>query len=121
MNHTNQAAAPATAANIVNLLPHHRRELCEMSGLAEETIFLAGIQSQANAAAIRAVLNWPNMPARMGVPIVFRFRDSDGRPNGYCRFKPDSPRVDAKTAKPIQLLCRNARKQASRERPRISV
>ena len=83
------------------LLPHHRRELCEGSGLTEETILKAGIRSETNPVTIGILLGWPKIPKRMGSGIVFRFRDAAGELNGYARFKPDSPRKD-RDGKPIK-------------------
>ena len=80
-----------------DLLPHHRRELCEGSGLSEETIAAAGIHSLTNAIKIRLLLNWPKMPAKMGSGIVIPFRNS----NGFTRFKPDNPRKN-RDGKPIK-------------------
>lgn len=90
-----------TATIETELLPHHRRELCEGSGLTEETILKAGIRSETNPITIGILLGWPKMPKRMGSGIVFRFRDAAGELNGYSRFKPDSPRKD-RDGKPIK-------------------
>ena len=78
------------------LHPHHKRELCEGSGLTEETIRNAGIYSETNANRLKTLLNWPQMKARAACGIVFRFRDVAGDLNGYSRFKPDNPRKDNK-------------------------
>ncbi len=86
----------------IQLLPHHRKELIEGSGLTEETILRAGIHSETNAHRIRAILNWPKMPARAASGIVIPFVDHDGKPTGYSRFKPDNPRTDRTSGKAIK-------------------
>ena len=86
----------------IQLLPHHREELIEGSGLTEETILRAGIHSETNAHRIRALLNWPKMAARAASGIVFPFVDYQGNPAGYFRFKPDTPRKDRTSGKAIK-------------------
>lgn len=85
----------------IDLLPHHRRELCEGSGLTFETIAEAGIHSETNPVNVRIKLNWPRMAARAAAGIMIPFRDAAGHLNGYSRFKPDSPRKDS-SGKPVK-------------------
>lgn len=87
-------------STITDFLRHHITEL-RASGLSDETILASGIRSETSHATLRQLLNWPRMPKRMASGIVFQFRDSSGKLNGYSRFKPDTPRAD-RNGKPIK-------------------
>ena len=84
-----------------DLLPHHRRELCEGSGLSMETIVEAGIHSETSAAKLKILLNWPKMAARAASGIVIPFHNLAGAFTGFSRFKPDNPRKD-RDGKPVK-------------------
>jgi putative DNA primase/helicase len=87
---------------MLDLLPHHKKELIDGSGLSEETVLKAGIRSETNVKKVKTLLNWSRMSARSATGIVFPFPDQEGKPNGYCRFKPDSPRKDRASGKPVK-------------------
>jgi putative DNA primase/helicase len=81
-------------------LPLSQKHLDDLhkSGLSEETIRRAGIYSEKDPAAGGKLLNW-NGPARMlGTCLVFPYPNASGESSGYCRIKPDKPRV--KNGKP---------------------
>lgn len=70
------------------LLPHHYRELCEESGLSDETIRAAGIYSEENK---HRLARWAGYTSwRYGPAIVFPYVNADGETT-HRRLKPDSP------------------------------
>jgi putative DNA primase/helicase len=87
-------------SNGKQLLPHHRDEF-HKSGLSDETIAAAGVYSETNADALASVLNWNRVPKKLGPCIVIPFTGADGS-NGYCRAKPDRPRICKADGKPIK-------------------
>ncbi len=82
-----------------NVLTHHFAEL-QRSGVTIETIKAANIYSEADSTKLAALLNWTKYRKNMGAAIVYPYRDDQGR-NGFCRIKPDRPRVD-RNKKPIK-------------------
>ena len=80
------------------LLVHHRREL-HASGLTDKTIDKCGFYSEAGYAALATILDWRKVPKKMAPALVIPFTGPDGR-NGYCRIKPDTPRL--RNGKPIK-------------------
>lgn len=78
----------------VELAPRHRREL-EKSGISSETAGKAGLRSESKPEQIAELLGWETgHNVHLGNCLVFRYRNRDGRLNGYCRLKPDNPRKD---------------------------
>jgi putative DNA primase/helicase len=84
----------------MTLLSHHRTEL-QRSGLTDATIKAAGIYSEDSLPKVKALLDCKAFPQKCLPAIVFPFTDPQGR-NGYHRLKPDHPRVDGKTKKPVK-------------------
>lgn len=89
------------AANGRKLHPNHLADL-RKSGLTDATIEAAGLYSEHRHAEIGVMLNWAKPPKRMGSVLVFPFHRPDGSFTGYCRLKPDAPRADKSTGKPIK-------------------
>ncbi len=83
--------APAPAPAVRPLLPHHLAEL-RASGLTDETIRAAGIYSETVYGKLASLLDWRKFPKKMAPAIVYPFTSADGR-SGYCRIKPDNPRL----------------------------
>ena len=93
-------SAPATQAeSLPGILPHHLREL-RASGLTDETIIAAGIRSETSRDVISAILHC-RASKRAAPAIVFPYYDADGK-NGYSRIKPDTPRTDPTSGKPVK-------------------
>ena len=80
------------------LLDHHLAEL-RRSGLTDETIRTAGIYSELASCNLAAILDWKKYPSKCCPAIVFPFTGPNGR-NGYCRVKPDRPRLSG--GKPVK-------------------
>ncbi|MFO0847300.1 MAG: phage/plasmid primase, P4 family [Gemmataceae bacterium] len=74
------------------LLPHHLADL-RRSGLSDAQIAACGFYSEGDAKAVARVLGWTGGTKTLGPGWVAPFLDRDGRPTGYCQFKPDRPRV----------------------------
>jgi len=81
------------------LLPQHLADL-DKSGLSEDEARAAGLYSGTDPAEVGRLLNWHGPAKQLGPCLVFSFLSRDGRPNGYCRVKPDNPR--AKKGKPVK-------------------
>ncbi len=73
------------------LLPQHLTDL-RASGLTDETIEACGFYSEDNYARLATLLNRSRLPKRLSPALVFPFVGPDGS-NGYCRIKPDRPRM----------------------------
>lgn len=74
----------------MKLIDPHYQEL-KASGLTDETIERAGIYTETRQSSQAVLLNWVNVPAKMGPAIVYPFHRADGS-NGYSRLKFDRPR-----------------------------
>ena len=81
----------AAADHLSGLLPHHLSEL-RASGLSDETIRAAEIQSETRYERLAAILNWTKYQKRMGPCVVYPYKTAEGI-NGYYRLKPDVPRL----------------------------
>lgn len=80
------------------LLPHHLADL-QRSGLSDATIQRAGIHSEDNYVKLASLLDRKRYLKKCGPALVFPYADEHGA-NGYCRIRPDSPRlVGGKPAK----------------------
>ena len=73
--------------------PLHANHLADLraSGLSDETIQAAGLYSETDLARLTRILGW-NVPRKLSPSLVFPYFGIDGA-NGYCRVKPDDPRV----------------------------
>jgi len=80
------------------LLPHHLADL-RRSRLSDATIQAAGLYSEDNYVKLAALLDWRKWPKKCGPAIVFPFIDENAV-NGYCRLKPDTPRLSR--GKPVK-------------------
>jgi putative DNA primase/helicase len=98
-NATATAPLPAIGWRYGPLLDHHREAL-HARGLTDDMIKAAGFYSESRPEALAAVLGWER-PAKKLVPaIVIPYPpDASGR-NGYCRARPDRPRIRDK--KPVK-------------------
>ncbi len=75
------------------LLPTHLDDLAR-SGLTPAHAATAGVYSEGDPAAVSKLLNWSQPAAVLGPALVFPYLDPAGRPTGYVRLKPTSPRAD---------------------------
>jgi len=94
----------STEAAVFNgrkLHPNHLDDL-RRSGLTDATIEAAKLYSEHRHTEIGVSLNWAKPPKRLGSVLVFPFHRPDGAYTGYCRVKPDTPRVDKASGKPIK-------------------
>src|SRR5687767_11517949 len=80
------------SASAAQILPHHLDDL-RRSGLTDETIQAAEIYSEADGDRIAALLNWSGPAGRLAPVLVIPFLAPDGNRTGYCRVKPDRPRI----------------------------
>ena len=75
------------------ILPHHREQLVEGSGLTDETIRAADIYSETEYRKLCLLLCRKEGFVRKIAPaLVFPFKGPNGV-NGYCRIKSDRPRT----------------------------
>ncbi len=99
MNHGTEPDIFTADPGPPGILQHHLSGL-RARGLTDQTITAAGLTSETNADKLGAILKW-KYPARKLVPaIVIPFYGADGS-NGYCRVRPDVPRLD-RNQKPIK-------------------
>ena len=82
----------------MTLLPHHLADL-HKSGLTDATIKAAGVYSEDSLPKVKALLETKRFAQRCLPVLVFPFTDGEGR-NGYCRVKPDNPRISGR--KPVK-------------------
>ncbi len=88
---------PTTAGNRGGgLLPAHLADLAR-SGLTAEQAAAAGLYSETDPAAVSRLLGWDKPAAALGPALVFPYLDASGRPTGYARLKPTTPRADKKS------------------------
>ena len=79
------------AVELERVHPNHLADL-RSSGLSDATIQAAGIYSETDLGRLTRILGWNNVPRKMSPSLVFPYFGIDGA-NGYCRIKPDDPRV----------------------------
>jgi hypothetical protein len=94
------ALAAASEAHRVTS-PIHQADL-KGSVLTEEIWAGAGLYTEASAERIGEALNWKGAARKLGFALVFPYYDLDGKPTVYVRVKPDNPRTDRKTKKPVK-------------------
>jgi hypothetical protein len=83
----------ATAQPGVNgklLLPHDLEDL-HRSSLTDDTIRRAGLYSETNPRELGRLLGW-RKEYENGPALVIPFFDADGKPTGFARLKPRTPR-----------------------------
>jgi hypothetical protein len=78
------------------LLPAHAADLVR-SGLTPAVAAAAGVYSEPDPAAVGRLLGWSGPADALGPCLVFPYPDADGRPTGYARLKPASPRADRRS------------------------
>jgi putative DNA primase/helicase len=83
------------------LTPKHLADL-RTSGLSDATIAACGFYSLQTAPAVQKILAWKRYDGSLGDCLCIPFPDAAGKPNGYCRLKPDHPRKAKEDAKPIK-------------------
>lgn len=88
-------------ANGRRLHPNHLADL-RKSGLSDATIAAAGLYSEHRHNEIGVMLNWAKPPKKMGSVLVIPFHRPDGTYTGYNRVRPDVPRSDKVSGKPVK-------------------
>lgn len=86
---------------LARLTARHMADL-RGSGLSDEHIARCGFHSLQAPASIQTVLRWKRYNGELGDCLALPFRDAEGKPNGYCRLKPDRPRKAKADGKPIK-------------------
>ena len=83
------------------LTPRHLADL-RQSGLSDQQIAACGFHSVLASATVQKLLNWRRCNGQLGDCLAFPFFDAAGKPTGYVRLKPDSPRKAKHDGKPIK-------------------
>lgn len=88
-----------------HLLPHHKKELCEGSGLSEKQLHLNQVHSATKHEEVAAIMGYGSAKAvkGLGSVIVYPYVNREGHVD-YHRIKPDRPRVNKSTKRPIRYL-----------------
>jgi hypothetical protein len=81
--------------------PRHLADL-RASGLSDQQIAACGFYSLQAPASIQAALRWKRYNGELGDCLAIPFVDAEGKRTDYTRLKPDRPRTDQKTGKPIK-------------------
>lgn len=87
MDSTTPAGAIITTDGPAGVAPHHLAEL-RASGLTDQTITALGIKTLTSKTEAAIALDWHDYPKKSLPAICFPYNG-----NGYCRLKPDNPRV----------------------------
>jgi hypothetical protein len=74
------------------LLPQHLEDL-RRSGLSDEQIAACRFRSETDPRGIGKLLGWRGPADILGPCLVIPFPEPGGTINGYCRVKPDNPRL----------------------------
>jgi hypothetical protein len=87
------------------LLPHHRTMLEEASGISPEIIRERGYRSIHGDDSYTQLkqLGFAKAQCRLAPGLLVPIRDRSGEPV-QCQFRPDTPRLDNRTGKPIKCL-----------------
>src|SRR4051812_48324118 len=80
---------------VPRLLPQHLADL-QKSGLSTEQIAACEFRSLTDPSEIAGLLGWHRYTGDLGTFLCIPYPSADGSLNGYCRLKPDRPRVDRK-------------------------
>ncbi len=83
------------------LMPQHLADL-RKSGLSDATDCRVRFPFVASAGSVQDVLHWKRYRGELGPCLGIPFPDAEGKPTGYCRLKPDSPRKGKEDGKPIK-------------------
>ena len=83
------------------LTPRHLAEL-HASGLSDQQIARCGFHSLQAPVSIQAALRWKRFNGELGDCLCIPFIDTEGRPAGYVRLKPDRPRKSKEDGKRIK-------------------
>jgi hypothetical protein len=95
---TNDAGnPPGTSANGRHLTAKHLKDL-RKSGLSDQQIAACGFYSVTDPDAVSRHLKWAKPARSLGNCLSIPYPGADG----YARLKPDNPRRDKKTGKPIK-------------------
>lgn len=84
----------------LDLLPQHLADL-RKSGLNDDAIRAGRFSSVTHPEEIAGILRWKSYYGSLGACLCIPYLDSQDKPSGYCRLKPDTPRND-KEGKPIK-------------------
>lgn len=96
-----EAGVEHTEKSTEFLTPRHREEL-HKSGLSDDYIKRLGWYSETCAPKVKDLLNNKSLKAGTCYGLVIPYRNLAGEPIDYCEFKPDVPRLNAKSKKPIK-------------------
>jgi putative DNA primase/helicase len=88
---TTEATLPPVGFQYGPLSDHHREHL-HASGISDDTIKAAGLYTEHKPAALAALLGWQRPAKKIAPALIFPFKSADGA-NGYCRARPDRPRI----------------------------
>jgi P4 family phage/plasmid primase-like protien len=86
---------------VARLTPRHLADL-RRSGLSDKQIASCGFHSLQTAPAVQKILNWKYYDGSLGDCLCIPFLSADGKPTGYCRLKPDSPRKSKSDGKIVK-------------------
>jgi putative DNA primase/helicase len=86
--------------DLAHLTPRHLADL-RKSGLSDQQIAACRFNSLQAPASVQKALHWERYGGDLGDCLAIPFVDAQGKPTGYFRLKPDSPRK-AKDGKPIK-------------------
>jgi P4 family phage/plasmid primase-like protien len=87
-----QSTSPGEVNGASRLTPRHLADL-RKSGLTAETISACDFYSVQAPATVQKLLRWKCYHGELGACLAIPFNDQDGKPTGYVRLKPDSPRT----------------------------
>jgi hypothetical protein len=91
---------PGPSDSLPNLLPDHLADL-RNSGLSDQQIGACGYYSLSDPTQVARLLNW-KQPGHLGPCLAIPYRDRDGKATGFVRLKPDRPRTDRRSKKPVR-------------------
>jgi hypothetical protein len=97
---SDQGPEPGPSGSLPNLLPDHLADL-RGSGLSDEQIRECGFYSLSDQTMVARLLQWKK-PGSLGACLAIPYRDPDGKATGFVRLKPDRPRTDRRSKKPVR-------------------
>jgi hypothetical protein len=97
---SDQGPEPGPSGTCPSLLPQHLADL-RNSGLSDEQIGACGFYSLSDSTQVARLLHW-KQPGRLGPCLAIPYRDPNGKATGFVRMKPDLPRTDRRSKKPVR-------------------
>ena len=79
----------------VRLSESHSKELTA-SGTSRDAVIAAGVYTESDPVRVGELLNWSGPAPALGSCLVYPYLDVGGRPTGYHRLKPSTPRSSKK-------------------------